>query len=274
MLRTVQKRLQQQMAKRGFVLRRSTDAAAVRRLIRQLRPVTTKHPLILLGPEGDGGYLVPDVLDGISVCFSPGVADNSSFEVACMERGMRILMADASVDAPNLPPGAGDFTFAKKFIGSVDGEEEMTIESWMSSSDIEDHDDLLLQMDIEGAEYRSLLAAPRAQLARFRVILVEFHDLDHLWDPWFFELASSVFSKLLVDHVPVHSHPNGSAGIDVRQGVEIPRVLELTFLRRDAAEVVGYASNFPHPLDHDNDLGYVVPLPAYWYEEARPASTS
>src|SRR4051794_36195573 len=48
-------------------------------LIQALRPWITEHPLIRLGGEHDGGYLLPDDLDGIVACFSPGVSDEASF---------------------------------------------------------------------------------------------------------------------------------------------------------------------------------------------------
>lgn len=42
--------------------------------------VPDSKDLIRLGPNGDGGYLVPDDLTGIEACFSPGVCATSEFE--------------------------------------------------------------------------------------------------------------------------------------------------------------------------------------------------
>jgi hypothetical protein len=42
-------------------------------LLERLYPVEGGHPLIRVGPDGDGGYLLPDDLSGIVACFSPGV---------------------------------------------------------------------------------------------------------------------------------------------------------------------------------------------------------
>ena len=36
--------------------------------------------LIRVGGEGDGGYLVPNILKNISYCYSPGVSFTASFE--------------------------------------------------------------------------------------------------------------------------------------------------------------------------------------------------
>ena len=72
----------------------ATPRNDVESLIRRLHPRMTDKGLIRLGPAGDGGYLVPDDLDGIEACFSPGVGDLVGFERDCLARGMRVFMAD------------------------------------------------------------------------------------------------------------------------------------------------------------------------------------
>jgi hypothetical protein len=265
----LEKLVQRGISRRGVLLHRAAPERDVRALIQRLRPVTTQYPLVLVGPQGDGGYLVPDALDGITTCFSPGVADNSSFERACIDRGMRVFMADYSVDSASLDVDVDPsrYTFLKKFIGAVDDEEHVTMERWIAESGVPELDDLLLQMDIEGVEYTAILSTPDRLLARFRVMAFEFHDLHLVWDEPFLRFAGAAFDKLLRNHVCVHIHPNGSGGVDRRAGLEVPRVAELTFLRRDVAEVAGFATQFPHPLDHDNGVGHVVPLPATWYRD-------
>jgi hypothetical protein len=49
-------------------------------IIQKLQPVETGHELIRIGCLNDGGYLIPNDLDGISVCISPGTAGEFSFE--------------------------------------------------------------------------------------------------------------------------------------------------------------------------------------------------
>ena len=62
--------------KRGIHLDQMTPSEKLNNLAKALRPVITQHPLIRIGSEFDGGYLVPDDLDGVSACFSPGVNDS------------------------------------------------------------------------------------------------------------------------------------------------------------------------------------------------------
>ena len=141
----------------------------------------------------------------------------------------------------------------------------MTMEAWVGGSLPAGTSDLLLQMDIEGAEYETLLATPDSLLRRFRVVVLELHLLDHLWSKPFFRVASAAILKLLQSHACVHIHPNNCCGSLTRSGLEIPRVAEATFLRRDRLTATRPATEFPHPLDVDNDTGRApLPLPSSW----------
>jgi hypothetical protein len=244
-----------------------TPAEKVNSFIEKLFPLKTDKELIRLGPNGDGGYLVPDDLKGIAACFSPGVDSVSEFEHDCLERGMKIYMADRTVDKPNLNIAPEHYHFLKKHIGYFDDDDQITLDSWVDNYE-PGTTDLLLQMDIEGAEYYSILNASEKLMRRFRIIVIEFHDLHELWYPYFFNLADAAFNKLLHTHSCVHIHPNnyfGEGAISTRFGVNIPTIAEFTFYRNDLMKVKSYQKNFPHRLDYDNTDKVHVPLPKNWY---------
>jgi hypothetical protein len=245
----------------SFVAPRTTTSC-VAELIRALAPLATDHPLIRLGPEADGGYLVVDDLDGIRACFSPGVSTVSGFEEACAERGMQVFLADASVVGPAVHHPS--FTFVRKYVGAFANEDFMTLDDWVINSiPPDDRSDLLLQMDIEGYEYETLLAASEPLIRRFRQIIVEFHALDQLWNRSFFQLAARAFRKLLRSHACVHIHPNNCCGSYECDGIAVPKVAEMTFVRMDRCRVTQPTTVFPHPLDRDNTDN--PPLPLCWY---------
>lgn len=241
-----------------------TRATDVQGLVRRLHPVASGHALIRLGPAGDGGYLVPDDLDGIAACFSPGVSRVSGFEKDCASRGMDAYMADKSVDGP--ADAHPRFHFRKKFLGATSNNDYMRLDDWVTDSLADTTSDLMLQMDIEGFEYEVLLSATPALLQRFRVIVIEFHQLDQLWNrPWFL-LASRVFDSLLQTHACVHIHPNNCRPARVTGGLAIPPMMEFSFLRRDRmAADGGLRTDFPHPLDIDNTRDKPLVLPSCWY---------
>jgi hypothetical protein len=246
-----------------FFPTRTTPADKVIALIRRLHPVACDKELIRLGPDGDGGYLVPNDLEGIAACFSPGVNNVAGFERDCAEMGMKVFMADASVEHP--PEVHPHFQFVKKFIGATTQGDFISFEEWVNESGIGADEDLLLQMDIEGCEYEALLSMPSGLQKRFRVIVVEFHFLDYLFSEPLFSLYSRAFEKVLGTHTCVHIHPNNiSRPLKVGE-LEIPQMAEFTFLRNDRISRATFASQFPHPLDRDNIKDCPLSLPASCY---------
>ena len=243
---------------------RLTEKNKLLSLLNKLHPVSCDKELIRLGTMGDGGYLVPDDLIGIEACFSPGVGYFSLFEKECAERGMKVFLADSSVEKPTQSHEL--FVFTKKHLGILTNDKFMIIDDWVASSLPDSSGDLLLQMDIEGSEYEVLLGASYNLLKRFRIIIVEFHFLDELWNKPFFQLASRVFEKLLQTHTCVHNHPNNFSDSVKNGEIEIPIVTELTFLRNDRISGSSFAKIFPHPLDTDNAKNNPsLVLPKVWY---------
>ena len=232
-------------------------------LIYKLHPVSCSKELIRLGPKGDGGYLVPNDLDGIEACFSPGVSCVSGFEKDCADLGMKVFLADKSVEQPAESHRRFDFT--KKFVGAISNDDFMTLGNWVNSSKLEPDSDLLLQIDIEGCEYEVFLSMPDSLLHRFRIIVVEFHQLAQLWSKPFFNIASTAFEKILQTHTCVHIHPNNYCGYLDVNGLKIPRVSEFTFLRNDRITDPSFQIFFPNPLDVDSSDRPSLILPRCWY---------
>ena len=241
----------------------ATPAAALAAFFDTVKPVRTQHPLVRVGGAGDGGYLLPDDFAGIRACFSPGVAATADFELAMASRGIESFMADYSVaESPVQHPL---LHFEKKYLGTVNNDVYVTLDDWVRAH-ASQGGDLILQMDIEGAEYGVLLDCERSTLARFRMVVVEFHYLDNLIHTKGFELIQLAFHKLLKDFAVVHIHPNNYAAPLNYLGYEIPATMEFSFYRRDCLQPQGLAQQFPHALDRTN-----VPsapdfaLPACWH---------
>lgn len=257
--------LQDTLATRQLFITHMTDRRAVQQLIWSLRPMATAAPLIRLGPDRDGGYLVPNDLTDIEACFSPGVGAISGFELDCARLGMQVFMADRSVTQPMAQHPL--FHFMPKHVGAITDDNFMTIDGWRESVLPESQADLLLQMDIDSWEYEAILSMSDTMMRRFRIMVVEFHGLDQLWNRPFFRLASRTFAKILQTHTCVHIHPNNCCGSFARWGLDIPRIAEFTFLRSDRVRDPVPATVFPHPLDHSLAGRPPLTLPRCWYAQ-------
>ena len=250
----------------GFLYTGSSKKA-LRRFIERLHPQTTNIPLIRMGGGQDGGYLLPDDLDGIAALFSPGVDQNSAFEADALGRGMVVHLADASVEEPASGiAGLPGVHFRKEFVGARERTDRLSFQDWVKESSVDDQSDLMAQIDIEGAEYEVLLDATPELLSRFRVLVIEFHSVEWWASPGMFQVVEAAIGRLLETHRVVHAHPNNWMGTKTVQGVELPPLIELTFHRRDRAEFQGYASQIPHPLDAPNASSRPeVVLPRNWW---------
>src|SRR5260370_2178104 len=102
---------------------------------------------------------------------------------------MRVFLADRTVAGP--AESHPQFRFARKHVGPATSDDFMTMDDWVRRSLPDSRSELLLQMDIEGAEYETLLAMPDDMMRRFRIMVIEFPWLNHLWSKPCFKLASS-----------------------------------------------------------------------------------
>ena len=247
----------------GRFLGQSSSPEYLDEFFEHTKPVTTNYELIRAGDHGDGGYLIPNDLDDVDFCFSPGVSAVASFENFLTTRNIPCFLADYSVEAP--PFENKLFDFEKKYLGTCNSEVFTTLDSWVARK-APNLKNGILQMDIEGHEYSIILTLNPETLKKFKIIVIEFHDLEYLFDRFGFNLINLCFEKLLKDFEIVHMHPNNYYAPIQFRDYSIPPLMEVTFFRKDCIKEKAFSKNFPHPLDASNvpDKPDVL-LPSCWY---------
>lgn len=195
-----------------------------------------------IGPPRDGGYLTPLDLEGIRHCFSPGVDNRKQFEDDLVARFRTIThMADFASDESSFqsPLIEGWQTFEKKWLSSKGGPDSITLEEWVSKSMPPQEaaaGEFLLQMDIEGSEYEVIPNLDESLLQKFRIILLELHNLEDILEKERYELTVGPLIEKLEPHFTViHAHPNNCGALFSVPGrnIKIPEVLEITMVRND-----------------------------------------
>ena len=217
-------------------------------------PVGCSKTLIRVGGNSDGAYLLPNDLAGIEACFSPGTSNIKAFEDELAESyQIRSFMTDGSVKSESLNLVKGYQYFQEKWINGFNDKNSMTLSSWIYNAKLVNSNNLLLQMDIEGAEYESIITTSESTLKQFRIIVIEFHNLDYLRNERFLnQRFVPVMRRILQNFDCVHAHPNNSSPLYNICGFEVPKTLELTFYRKDCNE--GTKRKFiPHEKDIKND---------------------
>jgi methyltransferase FkbM-like protein len=243
-----------------------TRVGALRSWVTTLVPVDVGLDLIRVGGANDGGYVIPDDLQGVGSCFSAGVGTVASFEADLLARGIRPFLVDGSVDGP--PSAVGGADFLRMNLGTASTESTITLDDWVRTRCPAPDEELLLQMDIEGAEYECLLSTSETTLRRFRILVVEFHGLTGLVRRPFFDLVQAATRALLTSFDVVHLHPNNCSRVRRVGGVSVPDVLEITLLRKDRGGERTPVRRRSHPLDAKNDPnGRHVELSGIWLGE-------
>lgn len=193
-----------------------------------------------------GSYLISKDLSGIEVVFSPGVGPSSDFELYFAEHGAKCFLADASVSGPALDHE--NFSFIRKYVGSRTNDEFVSLDDWVNKLYPKGSDGVL-QMDIEGYEFETILSASNEVLNRFRIIVLEVHCLNILNTNEGLLLCSLFIDKLLKNFKVCHFHVNNGLHPLNLQGLKFPGVIELTLIRSDRCKMHQNIARIPHDLD-------------------------
>jgi FkbM family methyltransferase len=185
------------------------------------------------GGSRDGAYILDkSLVDQANTVYSLGVGPNDSwiaFDHEMANAGKKVFLYDGSV--PSFWSNRPEFKFFSEYISSKN------LSKFISDNGHENETEMLLKMDIEGAEYDTILNSDEKLFNHFNQVAIEIHDL--LFANMEAESASndSAFSEkinlldLLNKHYNlVHIHGNNCSP---RKGYGIAEVLELTYIRKD-----------------------------------------
>lgn len=188
--------------------------------------------VIRIGDPEDGSYIVPEDLSGIVASVSPGVNQEYEFDLEIGRMGIKSYMFDASIDKPT------DLTsmqeFHQLFLDTYESSNTISLTKIVQNIGVEQGQNLLLQMDIEGAEYRCINSSDVTTLNRFAVIILELHDFDiftrnKLYNRFW---LLPFLKKLRKNHNVLHVHPNNQRETSLVHGIDIPNVLEITLVHK------------------------------------------
>jgi hypothetical protein len=226
----------------SYRIERTASREVVLDFFSYLKPQNFGLELIRIGGQSDGGYLIPDDLYGVKTCISPGVGDSIDFEKNLLEQyGIESFLADPTVDAPEGMPlgiyfnevGIG-YSSENNFIYDMNSLRRkelnfVSLEDFINQKTLENENELLLQMDIENAEYLALLSTRPEILQRFRIMVIEFHSIPEIFESKYFsEIIKPLFSKLKKYFYVAHIHANNCAVPVNFLNLQIPHAIEVT----------------------------------------------
>ena len=249
-----------------IALSRTSNLQNLNNLLKKIKVYNLGYDLVRIGQQNDGGYLVPNIIDQIDYCFSPGVGNTTKFEEELINKGVRkCFLADGTLEFISTNP---KIEFLKKNLSSIDNKNQINLETWVNEKlEASEQNNLLLQMDIEGSEYEIINSTSNKFLNKFKIIIIEFHYLEKLFVDFGFKIIAPIFNKILDSFDIAHIHPNNCCGEYKYKNILIPSVMEFTFLRKDISLFKKQLDNFPHKYDSVNKKKFKeIILPKIFYK--------
>ena len=202
------------------------------------------------GRDGDGGYIMLDDFPDSGIAYSFGINDDVSWDKDMASHGWDVYMYDHTIDG--LPEENPRFHWSKLGLAGRYDEGEPALQTLPVLLEENRHTaqrDMILKVDIEGAEWEFLAEIPPEVLRQFRQIVIEYHDLlDMEKEP----LITSALRKINETHQMVHIHSNNWNDYLLVGGKILPDILECTYLNRDRYAFRPSCQFFPTPLDQPN----------------------
>ena len=198
---------------------------------RAIRPMTGPDlELIRVGGPTDGGYVMAAPLTA-SGALSIGVGSDVSWDQDIAFRGIPVAMFDHTIRKP--PQVVPNSTFHRIGIGPTTTQTIKPLDQLLEIAGAQGRNDVLLKMDVEGAEWASLTRPRPANLEPFTQIVVELHGLAKLKDERAAAPILTAIEHLTATHAPIHVHANNYDEL-VRFGTWwFPNAIELSLIRKD-----------------------------------------
>ena len=214
---------------------------------RMLRPMTSPDlRLTRVGGFTDGGYVMAEPITAAGA-ISIGVGSDVSWDADVGRRGIPVAMFDHTVR--KLPMDVPNGTFHRIGMSPNATDRMRPLAQLVSIAGFASKGDLLLKMDVEGAEWDALMQPQPVDLARFSQIVLELHGLSDLKDAKRGPELLAALRHITTTHVPVHVHANNYDEL-VRFGIWwFPNSIEVSFVRKDSFANATPASNMRTDLD-------------------------
>mmetsp|Transcript_27071 Transcript_27071/g.85667 ORF Transcript_27071/g.85667 Transcript_27071/m.85667 type:complete len:261 (+) Transcript_27071:48-830(+) len=169
--------------------------------------------------------------------------------------GARVLLFDHTVPGP--PKRHPHFAFRREALADKDAAGVCgTLASHLGTLGGQ----VMLKMDVEGAEFAALLATPPEVLARFQQVCIELHWLGRPSRGGDFQTKALALERLNEHFVLLHVHGNSYGDLVEVAGCTLPDVLEALYVNRrllGPGDVRPSSRGIPDPRLDANNCAFV-----------------
>jgi len=215
--------------------------------IKQLKP---DRKYIRIGNMNDGGYIMLDDFNAKMHAYSFGISNDVSWDKEMAERyGISVYMYDHTIS--RLPEYNEKFHYYKAGISGKDDyiNNVYSMKTLLKNNDDITNKNLVLKMDVEGAEYGFLEITPSAIIDNFRQIVLELHNITRLENK---DNVKKGLKKLNETHQAVWVHGNNFNYAEFDNNIIMPNTIEVLYLNKNYYGFTESEVYFPWELDNPN----------------------
>ena len=207
----------------------------IKALISVIAPKGTNLKLKRFGGLGDGSYVLPQkyVTKG-TYLISGGIENNNELEISLANLGVRGIQIDNSIN--QAPKSHKNLEFRKVTISDSDSQTETTLSSLMKLDKRERGGGrLIVKLDIEGYEWKTLAALTKNELASIDCLILELHNLSLISNSDQSKEILEVLGKIEAAGLrSIFCQANNGCLTYVLGGTLIPDNMEVTFIKMKA----------------------------------------
>lgn len=212
-----------------------------------------------IGKPNDGGYVIIDLPGEYDLFISGGIANDISFEKDLLTLFPNLVCYAFDGTIYSLPTNnIPNLKFVRKNLGNKNNDRTTNLSEYMN-----DFNNIFMKIDIEGHEFRLMPSILENNLInKIKQLVIEIHspaDIE-LYPDYFKGLSDikneqmfNLLKKINETHTLVHLHANNGCKMNTIDGINIPHVFELTYIRNEfITKKIRNKDQLPTPLDMPN----------------------
>lgn len=206
--------------------------------------------LIRVGRNNDGGYLMLDDFSSCKIAYSFGISDDISWDNDIANKSIDVFQYDPTIF--NIPEYNDRFHFFKVGIAGADNFEihMLTLETILKINGHDNKQNMILKMDVEGAEWECIESTPEDVFNKFDQLVFEMHGITDESNRT--KIVSSI-KKISRTHQLVWIHGNNYSKAEQADGIIVPDCIEVLYLNRQKYCFESSSCVFPYELDQPNN---------------------
>jgi len=213
------------------------------------------YPKQRLGKSNDGGYVISMLPGNYDLCLSGGVLDDVSFE----EHFVSIYPTHCyAFDGTIQSIATKNIQFIKKNLAAETTDTTTNLHEYFIGKE-----NVFLKMDIEGHEFRVLPSiVQNGDIHKVKQLVLEVHTpADIQLAPHYYQGLGDITNDFMFHlmrqlgqtHTLIHFHANNAPPMQQINGIDVPHVFELTWIRNDyVVQRQRNTETFPTRLDMKN----------------------